>query len=223
MFGFYSANLRNIDNSLLLQWCFVDASLSEPWWKSDDLDANNNSRFCFFVLISESLIFHCCFIDDSLMRFWWTMESSMQTLLISKSYAVLIFQTLIFLWCFIEFLLMSLTSLQRNFDETLMFLIWSPMITCLFRVLVSNSFMFLYCVSDDSLMILRRSFVKKLKISKQTVMMICLFNVRFFETLIFFLLLHWCFIDDFLMRPWWTVESSMQFILISEEYIVLFF
>ena len=175
------------------------------------------------MLISENLIFHCCFIDDSLMRFWWTMESSMQTLLISKSFAVLVFQLLMFLWCFIDFLLMSLMSLQRNFDEILMFLIRSPMITSLFKVLVSKPFMFFYCVSDDSLMILRRSIVKKLKISKQTVMMICIFKVQIFETLMFFLLLHWWFIDDFLMRPSWTMESSMQFILISKEYIVLFF
>ena len=200
MFGFYSANLWNIDISLLLQWCSVDASLREPWWNSDDLDANNINRFCFFLLLSEILIFHCCFIDDSLMRFWWTMESSMQTLLINKNYAVLLFQTLMFLWCFIEFLLRSLMSLQREFDETLMFLIRSPMITSLFRVLVSKAFMFLYCVSDDSLMILRRSIVEKVKISRQTVVMICLFEVQIFETLMFLLLLHWWFFDETLMN-----------------------
>ena len=124
----------------------------------------------FEALIFETrtflLLLHCCFSDDSLMRHWWTMESSMQTLLFSKTYAVLIFQTLMFFWCFIEFLLMSLMSLQRNFDETLMFLIRSPMIICLFKVLVPKTFMFLYCVSDDSLMILRRNIVKKVKISK---------------------------------------------------------
>ena len=207
MFGFCSANLRNIDNSLLLQWCFVDASLSEPWWKSDDLDANNNSRFCFFVLISESLIFHCCFIDDSLMRFWWTMESSMQTLLISKSFAVLVSQLLMFLWCFIEFLLTSLMSLQRNFDEILMFLIRSPMITSLFKVLVSKPFMFLYCVSDDSLMIFRRNIVETVKTSMQTVVMICLFEVQIFETLMF----SYFFIDDSLMIPWWDLDEQWRF------------
>ena len=173
----------------------------------------------FEALIFETrtflLLLHCCFSDDSLMRHWWTMESSMQTLLISKTYAVLIFQTLMFLWCFIDFLLMSPMSLQRKFDETLMFLIRSPMITSLFKLLVSKTFMYLYCVSDDLLMILRRSNVEKVKIPKQTVMMICLSEVQIFETLIILLLLHWWFNDDSLMRHRRTMEISMQTFLTS--------
>ena len=122
--------------------------------------------------------------------------------------------------CFLEFLLVSL---WRKFNEALMFLIRTLMIIILFKVLVSETFMFLYCVSDDSLMVLRRSIVDPAKISIQTVKMIGLFEALIFETRTFLLLLHCCFSDDSLMRHWWTMEISMQIFLISKDFIVLIF
>ena len=122
--------------------------------------------------------------------------------------------------CFLEVLLVSL---WRKFNEALMFLIRTLMIRIIFKVLVSETFMFLYCVSDDSLMVLRRSIVDPAKISIQTVKKIGLFEALIFETRTFLLLLHCCFSDDSLMRHWWTMESSMQTLLFSKTYAVLIF
>ena len=122
--------------------------------------------------------------------------------------------------CFIEFLLVSL---WRIFNEALMFLIRTLMIRSLFKVLVSETFMFLYCVSEDSLMVLRRSIVDTAKISMQTVMIIRLFEALIFEKRTFVLLLHCCFSDDSLMRHWWAMESSMQTLLFSKNYAQLIF
>ena len=145
----------------------------------------------------------------------------MQTLLISKNFIVLTFQTLMFQCCFFEYLLVSL---WRNFDETLMFLIQTLIMRSLFKLLVSEIFMFHYRVSDDSLMILRRNNVESAKILTQTLMMIWLFEVLIFETLMFLSLLHWWFIDDSLIRPWWwTMEISMQTLLVIKDFVVLFF
>ena len=117
--------------------------------------------------------------------------------------------------CFIEFLL---SSLWRIFSDALMFLNRILTIRSLFRVLISETFMFLYWVSDDSLMILRRSIVDTAKISMQTVRIICLFELLIFETRMFLLLLHCWFLDDSLMRHWWTMEILMQTILSSKDF-----
>ena len=45
------------------------------------------------------------------------------------------------------------------------------------------------------------------------------FNVLVSEKLMF----HCCFVDDFLMRSWWTMEISMQTLLINKDLIVLIF
>ena len=178
---FFFANLRNIDISLMLQWCFVDASVREPLWNSDGLNANKNDHLRFFSANLEYLMFHCCFI---------------------------------------EFFLMSH---RRNFNEALMFLIRTLMMRSLFQVLVSETFIFLYCVSDGSLMILRRSLVDTAEISMQTVMMICPYEVLIFEKRTFLLMFHYCFFDDSLMRHWWTMEISMQTFLVSKDFIALSF
>ena len=168
MFCFECANLRNIDIPLVLQWCLVDASLRENWWNSHDMDSNNNDHLSFFLLISEFLMFHCY----SLMIPWkdideqWRFRCKQYW---SKKTIVLIFQTLIFRCCFLEFLLVSLWTI---FDETLMLSIQTPMIRSFFRKLISETFMFHYCVSDDSLMILRRGIVETAGIWMRNLMII---------------------------------------------------
>ena len=162
-------------------------------------------------------MFCWCFFERTYMKQRWL---ECEKKMIIYVFFLLISEYLMFHCCFVEFLLMSP---WRNFNEALMFLIRTLMIRSLFKVLVSETFMFLYCVSDDSLMIFRRSLVDTAKISMQTVMMICLFEVLIFETETFLLLLLCCFFDDCLMRPWWTMEISMQIFLISQDFIVLIF
>ena len=177
---FFFANLRNIDISLMLQWCFVDASLREPQWNSDGLNANKTGPLRFFSanlwIFDVSLLLHWIFVDESFKNFWWGLDVLIGTL----------------------------------------------MIRSLFKVLVSETFMFLYCVSDGSLMILRRSLVDTAEISMQTVVMICPFEKLIFETRTFLLMFHCCFFDDSLMRHWWTMEISMQTLLIIKDFVVLF-
>ena len=73
MFSFFFANLRNIDISLMLQWCFVDASVREPLWNSDGLNANKNDHLRFFSanlwIFDVSLLLHWIFFDESSKKF----------------------------------------------------------------------------------------------------------------------------------------------------------
>ena len=198
--------------TLIIPCCFLDGSLKQRSWNTDHFLFTFNDRkfFDFIVLIWDSLMFHWCFSDVLLMLLWGNLYGTamiwMRTKMIIYVF-LLIFDSLMFQCCFIDFLLMSL---WRNFNKALMFLIRTLMIRSLFKVLVSEVFMFLYCVSDNSLMIIRRSIVDTAKISMQTVMMICLFELLIFKTRLFFLLLHFWFFDDFLMRHLWSMEISMQ-------------
>ena len=121
--------------------------------------------FASLCITDVSLLLHWCFFDEVLKN-----KGDFDANIIDqKQNIVLVFQTLMFHCCFLDFLLVSL---RRNFDETLMFSIQTPMIGSFFKELISEIFMFHYCVSDDSLMILRRGIVETARIWMRNLMII---------------------------------------------------
>ena len=223
----FFASLWIFDVSLLLHWIFVDESLKNFSEALMFLIRTVMIRCLFKVLVSETFMFLYCVSDGSLMilrrSLVDTAEIWMQTVMMICLFEVLIFETRTFLLllhcCFFDDSLMRFRWTMESSMETLL-------ISKNYAVLIFQTVMFLWCFNEFllmSLMSLRRSIVEKVKISKQTVMMICLFEVQIFETLMFFLLLHWWFNDDSLIRHWWTLEISMQTFLTSQVFIVLFF
>ena len=174
--------LNNDDFGLKLNdhWCFVlnvliCATLIFPCCSSDVLlmllwgNLDETAMIWMQVIMIIYVFFASLWITDvSLLLHWSFFDEVLKNngdfdanIIDQKQNIVLVFQTLMFHCCFLEFLLVSL---WRNFDETLMFSIQIPMIRSFFKVLISEIFMFHYCVSDDSLMIFRRGTVETARI-----------------------------------------------------------
>ena len=201
--------------TLMFHCSFVDDSLLTLWRVIFETLIISMETFLIFivfvVLTSESLLFPCFFIDDWLMTLWRNVDGTtkiwMRTLKIIEVSNVIIIRTLMFLCCLVAYPLMIL---WRIFVKILMIskqtLVIINFCCCQkhWRFIAPSSM-----IVDDSL--------------ERHIWNIDNFDANFFDLYCFCcvnlwitdisLLLHRCFVDDFLKNHWSYSENLVWSII----------
>ena len=201
----------------MLYCCLIDDSMKEHWSNTHDfvLTLNHHWGFVFNVLICKTLLF----LADSVVIGWWLFE---ETLMKQRRFCCKTYWALSLLLRSIpkhsQFIAASLMVRWSSNHETLTtsFELLLSTNALFFFLLICEALIFHCCFGDIFLMLLWVNTVETAMICLQTLVICyvssCLSLINHVS-----MLFRWWYVYDCLKRYWWTMELSMQTILIRKD------